>query len=144
MELLVRVKDKVNEDFYLNCQCTKRGDVIAAQADGWNWGIDELSLPFYRILKLPDMAKGDANALLAPELDTDPANPSKTLQRRAFKLDLDHPSLPQDLQDFIADDSRKQPTFLSSLSNINLLSLKMAKVPVQDPTVFGVNPNVFG
>ena len=52
-ELLVRVHDKINEDFYLNCQCTKRGDVIVARPDGWPWGKEELANPDWRNRKPP-------------------------------------------------------------------------------------------
>ena len=55
-EMLVRVVDKIGADVYKNAQCTKRGDVIVAQADGWGWGTQEQVNPHYRIVKLP----GDA------------------------------------------------------------------------------------
>lgn len=93
-ELLVRVVDKVNPDFYKNIQCTKRGDVILVQPDGWTWGKKELSNPDWRILALPGVDPADLSGLLARELPTDPKTDPKTwpktLQRRAFKLDLDH------------------------------------------------------
>ncbi len=89
-ELLVRVVDKVNRDsIYLDVACTKRGDVIAICVDGWQWGKEELANPDWRIVRLPGVDPEDLSGLLAPERDVDPKNPSKTLQRRAFKLDLD-------------------------------------------------------
>lgn len=88
-ELLVRVVDKVNaDDFYLDCQCTKRGDVIAVVPDGWDWGREERANPEWTILSVPDMSVGEAQMLVSAE----PAQalaPSRTLQRRAFGLDLD-------------------------------------------------------
>lgn len=159
MELLVRVADKVNDDFYLNCKCSKRGDVIAAQPDGWRWGRDELTLPFWRIFVAPDMPEGDALALTSPELETDPKNPSRTLQRYAFKLNLDDPSLPADVAAFIADDARKQSSIVikrgldpakpdpskdyTVVTGYDVLTLKTTKPAVQDPAIFGPSPNTF-
>lgn len=94
-ELLVRVVDKVNPDFYANTKCLKRGDVIAVCEDGWGWGVEELANPDWRILKIPDMTVAEASVFLAPERNRDPGQPSRTLQRRAFAIDLDHPAIDQ-------------------------------------------------
>lgn len=109
-ELLVRVVDKVNEDFYLNCQCTKRGDVIVAVPDGWLWGKEELRDPQYRIIVMPGLSLGDAQSMTAPEFDKDPNTPSKTLKRRAFRLDLDALATTKAIADYLADASRTQPS----------------------------------
>lgn len=92
MELLVQVTDKVNADFYLNCQCPKAGDVIAACPDGWVWGTQELANPDWRILVVPDLSPQDASTLTVPEKPVDPLHPSATLQYRAFFIDLTHPA----------------------------------------------------
>lgn len=132
-ELLIRVKDKINAvDYYKNFQCTKRGDVIVACPDGWNWGNDELSDPQYRIVKIPSLPLIDAQALTTPEQETDPVRPSRTLQRRGFKLNLDDPSLPQAFQDFIKDDSRKQQTINLSLTKQQVLAIKVKKAAIAD------------
>lgn len=142
-ELLVRVVDKVNDDFYLNCKCTKRGDVIVAQPDGWLWGKEELANPDWRIFKLPDMKLADAQAMLAPELDVDPQHPSKTLQRRVFKFNLDDPSLPVATQTLVTDATR-QSEAVAGVSAPALLALKVQKAPVADPAVIGIPPTVIG
>lgn len=110
-EILVRVVDKVNEDYYLNCGCTKRGDVIVVAPDGWKWGVEERANPEWRILSLPQYSVEDLQAFLAPEKETDPSNPSRTLQKRGFKFDVDHPDLPQEISDCIADDTRASDTY---------------------------------
>src|SRR4051812_41436296 len=89
-ELLVRTVDKVNKaDIYSDCKLTKRGDVICVQPDGWTWGMDEIAAPFYQIVRLPGVAPDVLSALLQSEIDTDPKHPSRTLQARGFKFDLD-------------------------------------------------------
>lgn len=103
-ELLVRRVDKTHTDFYLNTKQTKRGDVIVVQPDDWPWGIKELSHPEWIIVRVPKVPMEEFEGLLAAEPETDPKNPSRTLQARAFKLDLDHPAVAKaGLDSFIAD-----------------------------------------
>lgn len=142
-ELLIRVTDKINPDFYLNCQCTKRGDVIDVRPDGWPWGTLDQTQPFWRILKVPALSVSEAAALLAPELDTDPLHPSRTLQRRAFKWDFDAAAalgvvLPPSLVAYLADDTRAQPSFTITnqmVSLANVRKLKVQKAAIVDPVV---------
>lgn len=140
-ELLIRVQDKVNADFYLDCQCTKRGDVIVARPDGWPWGHDELTAPFWRILKVPALPLAEAEALTGPELPVDPQSPGRTLRRRAFKLDLDAllaaPAIPQALKDYIRDDTRAAATFMVVLPLVAVRAVKVAKPAIADPAVIG-------
>lgn len=142
-ELLVRVRDKINSDFYLNCQCTKRGDVIVVQADGWAWGKEELSNPDWRIIKIPSITVSEALAYTAPELDVDLKNPSKTLQRRAFRIDIDNVAIPAGIKAYLLDNTRATSSMTLGISVAAIRALKTAKAPVQDPAVFGSSPNVF-
>ncbi len=126
-ELLVRVNDKVNrDDFYLNCGCTKRGDVIVACPDGWNWGKQELINSDWTILKFPKIPVSVAESFLGPEVNIDSTQPSKTLQPRAVKINLD--LLPQDV---------------TVMASADLLALKVIKAPIPDPAIIGVTPNIF-
>ncbi len=134
-ELLVRVKDKINEDFYLNCQCTKAGDVICIQPDGWNWGREELKNPDWRIIKMPGVKESDLSAFLQPELPVDPMNPPKTLQRRAFRLHLD--GMPADVKACAADDTRQVAVIATKLQAAHALALKVARPAIADPAVIG-------
>lgn len=141
-ELLIRIRDKVNKDFYFNARCTKRGDVILVKPDGWMWGVMELSHPDARIVKLPNIPLAEARAFLGREPDTDPFNPSRTLQPRAFKLDLDN--LPSAAKVFIADDERRNPAVTLSITVTQLRALKLAKPRIQDPAVIGEPAGVLG
>lgn len=143
-ELLIRVADKINtDDFYRNCQCTKRGDVIVASPDGWPWGKDELVLTFYRILKIPVLPLAEAQAFCAPEVDVDPLHPSRTLQKRMFRLDIDNAIIPAALKAYLQDDSRTSPSFTVNLTLTQIRSLKLVRPPITDPAVFGSPPNTF-
>ncbi len=132
-EMLVRVVDKVNDDPYLDVQCTKRGDVIAIQPDGWVWGREELRNPDWRIVKVPGVSVTQAAAFLGPELNTDPANPSRMLRRRAFRLDVD--ALP-DPKGQLGDHKRRNPLHRVNLDHVGLMAFKVAKPPLSDPNVF--------
>ncbi len=144
-EILIRVTDKINtDDFYADCQCTKRGDVVVSSPDGWGWGREELSLPFYRIIKLPTLKQDVTDAMIMPEIDVDPLNPSKTLQKRGFKLNIDDPSISPKLQAYLADDKRQSQFFVADDNDTNTLTtLKVAKPPIADPAVFGASPIIF-
>lgn len=86
-ELLIRVVDKVGTDVFKDAALTKRGDVIVVRPDGWNWGIQELANPEWRIVSIPDMPMVEAEAMLAME-PGDRSVPN-VLQARMFKFDLD-------------------------------------------------------
>ena len=146
-EFLIRVADKVNPDFYADCQCTKRGDVIVVQADGWGWGKEEKSLPFYRIIRHSNVTVAEASQFLAPELPVDPLNPSKTLKRRQFKLDIDVATLPTAVKNWLKDDTRATPILDitgSGIAKAALLALKADKGVTADPAVIGGNQAVIG
>ena len=145
-EMLVRVVDKINGDFYLNCQCTKRADVIVVQADNWNWGRMELTDPHYRIVRILGYPLTAAQTYTVPEMPTDPNNPSKTLQKRQYYLDLAHTIWPANFAAWLADDSRSQPILQVVFANViqTMGVLKVTKPPIQDPAVFGSPSNVIG
>lgn len=135
-EILLRVRDKTNPtDPYKDCKLTKRGDVICVQNDGWTWGVGELLEPFWRIVKLSSASAQQFEDMLGPELPTD-ATPSRMLQRRAFKYDLDAPTIPADIRAYLDDDSRVQPFIvLSGLRANAFRALKIAKPRLADPQV---------
>ena len=134
-ELLVRVVDKVNDDPYLDCHCTKRGDVIVIAPDGWSWGREELTNPHWRIVKAPNISVDDASAFLGPELETNPQNPSRVRQKRGFKLGLER--LPPNWALWLADDTRAQPTKTFNGAGAALLAMKARKPALADPNVMG-------
>ena len=145
-EMLVRVVDKVNTDLYLNCGCTKRADVIVVQADGWTWGLLEKTDPRYRIIRVPGYSLSAAQSYCAPELDVDPQHPSKTLQKRAFKLDIANAAWPAGFQTWLADDTRATPIFVAVFASVlaTMALLKVLKPPVVDPAVIGGPASVIG
>jgi hypothetical protein len=134
-ELLVRVVDKTNAtDPYADAACTKRGDVITAQPDGWVWGVQEQIDPQYRIVKVPGVSVQDVASLLVPEPDLDPLNPSRMLQARLFRLDLD--GISAQLDTWLASDrpSRKR-VFVLHITRDDLLARRVRKQPLPDPNI---------
>jgi len=142
-EILIRVKDKINkDDFYLNLQCTKRGDVIAVCPNNHEWGSEELRSPDWRILRFPAIPEEKFHQFLSAEIDIDITQPSKTLQRRQIKFDLD--TLDKIHSDFIADDSRKDSIFISNFTELDVASKQIVKPPIPDPVIVGNASNVIG
>lgn len=128
-ELLVRTVDKSNpDDIYLDVKLTKRGDVIVIREDGWPWSEAERTSPFWKIFKMPGIKASDLSAFIAEE----PGDPkfNQTLQRRAFKFDLDSYASAVFKGDIPAEITKTS----------DALSLKVAKPPVDDPAVFAEEP----
>jgi hypothetical protein len=134
-ELLVRVVDKVNHsDPYANAKCTKRGDVIVVQRDGWPWGVQEQLDKQYRIVKVPGLSVDDASSLLAGEPEVDPQNPSRMLQARLFRLDLD--AFDAATCTWLAEPRRnRKPMHKVGLTLAQLLALRVRKDALDDPNV---------
>lgn len=141
-ELLIRVVDKVNDNLYLDCQCTKRGDVIVVCPDGWVWSKEERTNPDWRIVSIPKMSVSEATVFLAPE----PAKgqtASRTLQRRAFKFDLDR--LPAELKAGLDDTKRTAPVqSIDALALADVEALKVVKPAIPDPFIIGEDRAVIG
>lgn len=115
-ELLVMNVDRVNpDDIYKDAKLYKRGDVVVVCPDGWPWSETERTGPDFAIVKIPGMKVEEALDFLEPEKDADPSSPSKTLQRRAVKVDLDA--------------LKKDP------KAADLLAVKVDKQPIADPAV---------
>lgn len=128
-EFLVRIQDKSNlADAYLDAKCLKRGDIVTIQPDGWSWGLAEINNPEWRILKFPMISIKDSQPFMAPEFDTDPANPSYVLRRRGFAINIDNPIFKNLLEDNKADN-------IFWLSREEVLSLKVGKDPFNDPNI---------
>lgn len=132
-EMLVRVVDKVNEDFYRNLRCTKRGMVIVVVPDGHVWSTQELTNPDWRIVKILGVPV-HAVSEFVNGVPSDESNPhNKTRQRRAVKLNLDHPSLSAEVKAFVQDATRVVPFFTVPAALLN--SVKTSIEPVLDPAV---------
>lgn len=134
-EILVRVIDKTNPgDPYLDAKCTKRGDVISVQRDGWPWGVQEQLNPDWRIVKIPGVSVDDVASLLAPEPETDPQNPSRMLQSRLFRLDLDGHS--EQLDAWLANTKRtRKRVFRLDIDRDALLEMRVRKPALPDPNI---------
>jgi hypothetical protein len=142
-ELLVRVVDKANpDDLYKDVKLTKRGDVIVTAEDGWQWGIEELKNPAWRIIKLPGVKVADVSFLTDAEPDPRPVETRvgaapPTLQRRRHKFDVDSALLPVGIRNAIADDSRRVPA-IAIPPRFDVATVVSRKPAVQDPDVFEV------
>lgn len=127
MELLIRVVDRTGSDIYKDVGLTKRGHVIVVKPDGHDWAKDELTHPAWRIVRV-NCTEAEANAMLAaePGLET-----NRMLQRRAFRLDVDHLALPPAVKLFLSDDSRQTP--IAEITLNQMRAIKTQTKPKKDP-----------
>lgn len=123
MEALIRAVDKTNnDDPELNKQCFKRLDIVALVADGHPWTARELSAPQWRIIKMPNVGESDLTDLMNCGHDS-----GGTLIKRACFLDLDRPSLGQELASYLADGNRTVAFYTLNLPGNSINSLKATK-----------------
>lgn len=115
MELLIRIKDKINlEDEDLNSMCLKAGDIVTMQPDGHNWGTKEKSNPDWRIISIPNMTNVEALEWLEPNYTVDEDGNKIFLPgiikaeglRRKYRFNFDAPGLDAEDLFFIADNTR--------------------------------------
>lgn len=144
-ELLVRTISKTSDNIYDDVKLTKRGDVIVVMEDGHEWSPTELKAPFWQIIKVPGVKSDYFAALLVEELkegvQPDPAVPN-TLQRRAFKLDLDN--LPNAEKFAVTQgDERAVAAVVFDHQLIDLHEVKVRKAQIEDPNIFGDNNGVW-
>lgn len=90
MELLIRVIDKTASppDPINDALCTKAGDIIAIQPDGWAWGTQERLNPDWRIVTVTGLLQSEINSLLAPEPPPTLDRVYYLLRKRGIKFDL--------------------------------------------------------
>ena len=128
-ELVIMVSDREPADH----RSFVRGDVIAAGADGTDWGREGGVHPQWRTLRLPHVTVSDVASLLSSEVATDPQNPSARLQRRGFRLDLD--AMPAGVQAWLADDTRATPVLERPWVWGDLVQYRYQVEALPDPTV---------
>ena len=134
-EILFVARSRRSDDPYTDVKCYKRGDAIHIAPDGWPWGSIELTNPGWRIVALPNVTESQAESFLTPEPAVDPQNPSRMLQRRAFKLDISNVTIPLAIRTWFQDDDRVQPIRTINMTPSQFLALRVQKDPVPDPNV---------
>lgn len=131
-EMLVRMIDKVNEDPYLDAQCTKAGDVIVIMPGQHQWGRGEALEGHYGIFGVTAPVR-DVMHFMSPEIETNPAEPSRVLQRRGFYLDLW--TVPSRAQSVTRAGLTYDVHGPFSLEEIH--SYRRQRAPLSDPNVLG-------
>lgn len=124
-QLLVRVVDKTHPNPELDRGLTKRGDVIAVVEDGHVWGTEELKNPDWRIIVIPGVPTFALASLAHPE--SPELGYGNGRRRRANKFDVDAPSLPGPMKQYLADASRAQPTYTLSGGLTRAFELRIRK-----------------
>lgn len=124
-ELLVRVRSKpLTGNVAVDCQRTRRGDVIVAMPDGHSWSHEERTNPEWVIVRVPGMTVKEGTALASHEPTGRPHKPRGKVRRhfhkRLFSLDLDALIGP--------DDGRRSSDVTVLLSALR--SAKSAKEPI--------------
>lgn len=143
-EHLIVVEDTQTQDVYLKAVRPQRGDTIDVKENGSAWGKAELSDPRWRIIRTP-MSVSEARAFEAREKQTDPSQPSKTLQYRAFKLDVDAlAAADPEFAAWLADDKRSLPIYECKHAIAALRAAKVVRPKIDDPAIIGTPMNVIG
>lgn len=136
-EMLVRVVDRTNSDFYKDCKCTKTGDVIVVVEDSWLWTKEERTSEEWRIIACADMKMSEAELFTSSEVPESRELQSKTLQFRAFKIDL---TLLPDTEAFIG----RRKNEIEYVDRETLLFSRAQKPAIKDPAIIGEAESVIG
>jgi hypothetical protein len=129
---------------------TKKGDVIVYKPDGWNWGIEELNNPEWRIIRVPNMTEEHASSLCSQELSTDRNH--TILRKRGMGIDLDNLdklssgnvlSMNGLMRSNNFKFNRHGKNYDSQVSLNHILSTQFVKPAIQDPAIIGPN-NIIG
>lgn len=135
-EILLKAQDAEHSDPYQDVKCYKAGDVIAVVPNGWAWGNEELNSPQFRIVKFPRIgAAVAAGYLLGSEVDTDPSQPSRMLQRRGWRIL--RAALPQNVRDYWQDDTRAAKTITLDVTGAQIVNYIERKAARIDPNILG-------
>jgi hypothetical protein len=113
----------------------KRFDVITVQPDGWRWGAEELTNPWFRILAWPTAIAAEAQSLLTPLLPAVARNmaPTTYWQYRANYLDLSSALAPLSLRSWFADHTRTMPRMLwppAGPMTLGAITMARPEVPI--------------
>lgn len=100
-DLLIYMRNDLKAGNELGPQWPLRGDVIEVRAAGGVWGGEELSLPDFRIIRVPGEPSQYAH-LLGPQLATATDDQGPWLARINY-IDIDHQDLPAELKAHIAE-----------------------------------------
>jgi hypothetical protein len=119
-------------------------DLVHAAPDGWTWGKQELSNPWFRIVSIPDSLATMAQAEqflspLLPLLDSS-GNPTTLWQRRAYYLNLTDSIIPSSFNTFWEDDTRAMPIYIGQPSfTATALQLGVARPHINNPAYVGIS-----
>lgn len=111
----------------------KTTDLITWQVDGWNWGVEELTHPWFRVVSWLDAVAADLDSLLAPQLSALDANQQPTTYElyRGFHIAMVGPSVPLTWLSWWNDDTRAQAKFtIPHGSTLTVVGVKTAYAPV--------------
>lgn len=135
-EILLKATNATSPDPYKDVKCYKAGDVVVVMPDGWGWGSKELTDPMFRIVKLPNVTVEQAVGILcAWEIDVNPAQPSRMLQRRGYRVWYEQ--LSGQPRAYWLDATRASPSFTWNVTFAQLQNFRLQKAPVPDPNVIG-------
>ncbi len=132
-ELLIRLidKDKAPADRPdIDCQRSRRGDVITVVSDGHEWSDAERTSPEWMIVKAPGMPEHEGRAAHSGEPDD--GTRKRYRWRRQFFLDLD--KMPSEVATSLAHPRTKESV------TIPMAAIRVAKSrrpPYRDPDIIG-------
>lgn len=112
-------------------------DLIDWHPDGWRWGSQELTHPWFRILKWVGALPASLDALLSP---LQPAilngTPTTIFQFRGSYLNMTSPLLAT----WWGDNARAVPSLVMPIATATVASLTITRAPIAAQQVVGQGP----
>jgi len=86
VELLIYMKDRINPK-NPNITNPRRGDVIIANPDGFQWGVEERTNPLFRVVRVPGLTVSTIESLIAQEPGDSDLNSNLNFRNKHIDVD---------------------------------------------------------
>lgn len=109
-------------------------DLVDYRPDGWQWGNEELTNPWFRIIVWSVLTDAECQTIVSREVAQVDANgvPTTIRQYRGFNLNLADARIPAALKTWWQDDTRTQPKFVVPQAfALRVADLRLAKAAYQ-------------
>ena len=125
--IVFRAVENIHPDPFIDVQRLRIDEVVCVLPSTHVFSQRELTSPGWRIVLANNLTMEDGVNFMLPEVETDPQNPNPLLMRRGWKFNRNTPGITQAFLDFLNDDTRSTPIYVTNFPRGSLLSMREQK-----------------